>query len=103
MYPIDPTTKRIRLADLAINDTWAAMERLVPTGKVRSIGVSNCSVEKVQELLRTASIVPAVDQYEAHPYLQQRRLVGFLKEKVSMHYCYLLLMCGFEEERLIMV
>ena len=31
-------------------------------GKVRSIGVSNCSEVKLEEILQTAEIVPAVNQ-----------------------------------------
>ncbi|RJE23410.1 aldehyde reductase [Aspergillus sclerotialis] len=81
LYPIDPTTKRIKLADVSIGETWAAMEKLVTTGKVRSIGVSNFTIEKVEELLRTAKIMPAVNQYEGHPYLQQPKLLKFLKDK----------------------
>lgn len=82
LYPIDPPTQRIKLANVTIGETWAAMEKLVPSGKVRSIGISNCTIEKVEELLRTAKITPAVNQYEGHPYLQQPKLFEFLKEKV---------------------
>jgi len=44
------------------NETWAAMESLVDRGLVRSIGVSNFSPEKIQTLLKTARIRPAVNQ-----------------------------------------
>lgn len=44
------------------NETWAAMESLVDSGLVRSIGVSNFSPEKIQTLLKTARIRPAVNQ-----------------------------------------
>lgn len=82
--PIDPTTKRIRLADVPVGDTWAAMEKLVGSGKIRSIGVSNFTVEKIEALLRTAKIPPAVNEVEAHPYLQQPKLVNYMKEKVGL-------------------
>lgn len=59
------------------------MEDLVRKGKVRSIGVSNFTVEKVEELLKTATIPPAANQIEAHPYLLQPKLTEYLKEKVS--------------------
>lgn len=39
--------------DVPIKDTWAAMEKLVEKGKVRSIGVSNFTREKIEELLKT--------------------------------------------------
>ncbi len=44
------------------NETWAAMETLVDRGLVRGIGVSNFSPEKIQTLLKTARIRPAVNQ-----------------------------------------
>lgn len=59
------------------------MEDLVRKGKVRSIGVSNFTVEKVEELLKTATIPPAANQIEAHPYLLQPKLTEYLKAKVS--------------------
>ncbi|KAF7597223.1 hypothetical protein BBP40_008065 [Aspergillus hancockii] len=71
LMPINETTKRFLLADVPISDTWAALEKLVAAGKLRSIGVSNFTQDKIEELLKTAKIPPAVNQIEAHPYLQQ--------------------------------
>ena len=45
-----------------IADTWKQLEALVKKGKVKSIGVSNFSEKKLEEILPTAEIVPAVDQ-----------------------------------------
>ncbi|PKY02078.1 aldo/keto reductase family protein [Aspergillus campestris IBT 28561] len=88
LAPTDPVTKRFRLADVPIGDTWAALEKLVAAGKIRSIGVSNCTIEKIEELLRTAKIPLAVNQIEAHPYLQQPKLVAYLKEKNILPVAY---------------
>lgn len=41
------------MIDVPTKDTWAAMEALVAKGKVRSIGVSNFTREKIEELLKT--------------------------------------------------
>ncbi|KAI0408778.1 NADP-dependent oxidoreductase domain-containing protein [Xylaria palmicola] len=57
--------------------TWKAMEALVKTGRVRSIGVSNFNIHKIKNLLSTAEIVPAVNQVELHPYLPQNELLEF--------------------------
>jgi diketogulonate reductase-like aldo/keto reductase len=57
------------------------MEALLKTNKVRAIGVSNFNTRRLQELLRTCSVVPAVNQIEAHPYLQQPALFDFCKSK----------------------
>ncbi|KAL4998798.1 NADP-dependent oxidoreductase domain-containing protein [Aspergillus recurvatus] len=59
LTPIDPITKRFRLADVRIADTWKALEKLVHSGKIKSIGVSNFTIEKLEELLKTAEIPPA--------------------------------------------
>ncbi|GJP87682.1 aldo-keto reductase [Aspergillus niger] len=86
--PLDPVTKRFKLADVPISETWKAMEDLVRKGKVRSIGVSNFTVEKVEELLKTATIPPAANQIEAHPYLLQPKLTEYLKAKNILPVAY---------------
>lgn len=43
----------IDVVDVPIKETWAAMEKLVQKGKVRSIGVSNFSRAKIEDLLKT--------------------------------------------------
>ncbi|OJJ61224.1 hypothetical protein ASPSYDRAFT_77452 [Aspergillus sydowii CBS 593.65] len=81
IQPIDEKTGLIAVIDVPTKDTWAALEALVAKGKVRSIGVSNFTQKKIEELLETAKIPPAVNQIEAHPYLQQRGLLEWSKEK----------------------
>jgi diketogulonate reductase-like aldo/keto reductase len=51
---------------------YRALETLLVDGKVKAIGVSNFMVDRLTELLATASVVPAVNQIELHPYFQQR-------------------------------
>ncbi|KAF4841407.1 alcohol dehydrogenase [Colletotrichum siamense] len=48
-------------------ETWQAMEKLVDSGKARSIGLSNFNVLKTKRILEVAKIVPAVNQVELHP------------------------------------
>jgi len=50
---------------------------LLADGKVRAIGVSNFMVEHLTALLDRASVVPAVNQIEVHPYFAQRDLQDF--------------------------
>jgi diketogulonate reductase-like aldo/keto reductase len=52
--------------------SWKALERLVGERLVRSIGVSNFMVRHLDELLARADVVPAVNQIEISPFLQQR-------------------------------
>ncbi len=58
-------------------DTWKAMENLYKQGVIKSIGVSNFYISHLNELLDKCEIVPAVNQIELHPYLQQQQLVDF--------------------------
>ncbi|CAI6336209.1 unnamed protein product [Periconia digitata] len=62
-------------------ETYKAMEKLLSTGKVRAIGVSNFTANRLTNLLSKINVVPAVNQIEAHPYLQQQALFDFCKEK----------------------
>lgn len=55
-------------------ETWSCLEGLVEEGLVRSIGVSNFSIEKTERLIRGAKIKPAVLQVEAHPYWRNQAL-----------------------------
>jgi 2,5-diketo-D-gluconate reductase A len=58
-------------------DTWKAMEGLLDDGRVRAIGVSNFQIAHLQRLIDGASVVPAVNQIELHPYLTQEDLRAF--------------------------
>ncbi|XP_062123835.1 aldo-keto reductase family 1 member B1-like [Drosophila sulfurigaster albostrigata] len=64
-----------------ITTTWTAMEKLVPSGLAKSIGVSNFDQEQLERVLKVAKIPPATNQIEHHVYLQQRDLVDFCKAK----------------------
>lgn len=57
-------------------ETWRAMEAILADGKARAIGVSNYMVHHLQELEATAKVLPAVNQIELHPFLQQRDVVA---------------------------
>lgn len=53
-------------------EAYRALETLLEQGKVRAIGVSNFMVDRLTTLLGRATVVPAVNQIELHPYFQQR-------------------------------
>ncbi|MFE2646692.1 aldo/keto reductase, partial [Streptomyces nigra] len=52
-------------------DTYKAFEKLLADGRVRAIGVSNFLPEHLERLIEETSVVPAVNQIELHPHLQQ--------------------------------
>jgi 2,5-diketo-D-gluconate reductase A len=57
-------------------ETWRALERLYADGRVRAIGVSNFEPEHLERLAETGSVVPAVNQVELHPALQNRAVIA---------------------------
>ncbi|KXS93438.1 hypothetical protein AC579_1908 [Pseudocercospora musae] len=67
--------------DEKIAETWNTMTKLVATGKVKAVGVSNFDIKRLEHLLKHTSVVPAVNQIEAHPYLQQPELTKYCKDK----------------------
>lgn len=52
-------------------DTYKAFEKLHADGRIRAIGVSNFEPDHLERLIAETSVVPAVDQIELHPHLQQ--------------------------------
>ena len=52
-FPIDPADEGVHVINVPVLETWNAMEALVKKGKLRSIGVSNFTTEKTQELLKS--------------------------------------------------
>lgn len=55
-------------------DGWRAMEEAVRAGKVRSIGLSNFPVHKIEQIMEVAQIKPAALQVELNPYWNQHAL-----------------------------
>ncbi|MFF9813400.1 aldo/keto reductase [Streptomyces sp. NPDC014006] len=53
-------------------DTYKAFEKLHADGRVRAIGVSNFLEPHLDRLIAETSVIPAVNQIELHPHLQQR-------------------------------
>ena len=58
---------------------WAEMETLYRQGRVRAIGVSNFHQYHMEALLKSARIIPAVNQIELHPLLTQKPLSAYCR------------------------
>lgn len=54
--------------------TWKALIRLREEGRIGSIGVSNFNAIHLERLIGETGVVPAVNQIEIHPRLQQAEL-----------------------------
>lgn len=61
-------------------EAYRALEQLLADGRVRAIGVSNFMVEHLTRLLDVASVIPAVNQIEQHPYFAQSDVEAFGRE-----------------------
>ncbi|MEV5641889.1 aldo/keto reductase [Streptomyces flaveolus] len=55
-------------------ESWKAIEKLVADGRIRAAGVSNFQPAHLERLIAGSDLVPAVNQVELHPGLQQREL-----------------------------
>ncbi|MDQ0792351.1 aldo/keto reductase [Streptomyces sp. B1I3] len=55
-------------------ETWRALEKLAAEGRIRAAGVSNFQPAHLRRLIDESSLVPAVNQIELHPGLQQTEL-----------------------------
>ncbi|MCX4704794.1 aldo/keto reductase [Streptomyces sp. NBC_01373] len=62
-------------------DTYRAFEKLLADGRVRAIGVSNFLPEHLERLIAETSVIPAVNQIELHPHLQQHALREYHAEQ----------------------
>lgn len=58
-------------------ESWRALERLQEEGLAKSIGVANFQVHHLERLLAETRVVPAINQIELHPGLQQAELKAF--------------------------
>lgn len=64
---------------------WRALERLHKEGRIRAIGVTSFSNERLQDLFLHNEIKPAVNQIETHPFQQQKDANALLKAEGIVH------------------
>ncbi len=57
------------------------MEKMYKAGKCKAIGVSNFTIRHLEELLKVAKVIPAVNQVEFSPYLYQKDLLDYCNAK----------------------
>lgn len=82
-------------------ESWKALEQIKKDGKARAIGVSNFMVPHLEELLKETDIIPAMNQVEYHPFLQDTELKSYCNEKGILLEAYSPLAHGqkLEDER----
>ena len=87
---IDGSLKRLQLDYLDlylihqpfgdVHGSWRAMEKAYKAGKVRAIGVSNFHPDRLMDIIGFNDVVPALNQVEVNPFLQQEEAVSFMRE-----------------------
>ncbi|MFC5653291.1 aldo/keto reductase [Paenibacillus solisilvae] len=60
--------------------TWRAFEELYNAGRIRSIGISNFHPHHIDELMKTATIAPMVNQIRLCPGDTQDEVVAYCKD-----------------------
>ena len=64
---------------------WRAVERLYKEGRIRAVGVTSFSSERLQDLFLHNEVKPMVNQIETNPLLQQREANDFLRQEGIQH------------------
>lgn len=62
-------------------ETWRAFEKLQKDGYIRAIGVSNFKIHHLETLKQGSDTIPAVNQVEFHPLLNQQELLQYCKRE----------------------
>ncbi len=69
-------------------ETWRAMEDILKSGKARAIGVSNFRVKHLNELFKTATVKPMVNQLFLNPSDMQEEVTAFNRENGILNEAY---------------
>ena len=64
---------------------WRALERLYKEGRIRAIGVTSFSNERLQDLFLHNEIKPVLNQLETHPFFQQAAANEWLRSEGIVH------------------
>ncbi|WP_238652437.1 aldo/keto reductase [Paenibacillus piscarius] len=66
-------------------ESWQIMESLYKEGMIRAIGVSNFEPEHLEKVMKQGTIIPAVNQIQTNPLLQQEALHDYMSKHGIQH------------------
>lgn len=70
---------------MQLQEQWEQVEQLYHDNMVQAIGLRDCTVYQLQQLMASSKIVPSVVSVEIHPYHNNWDLVKFCKKQVRFH------------------
>jgi len=69
--------KTFTINNTSVTDCWREMEHCKEKGWIRSLGLINCPVVMLLEILTSCNVKPAINLLEINPYFSQRDVVEF--------------------------
>ena len=63
LFPVEEKTGLMAMGDTHYLDTWRAMEKLLKTGKVKAIGLSNFTQAQIQDIIDNCNVVSLIRSY----------------------------------------
>eukprot|EP00818_Percolomonas_sp_WS_P001695 CAMPEP_0117448470 /NCGR_PEP_ID=MMETSP0759-20121206/7416_1 /TAXON_ID=63605 /ORGANISM="Percolomonas cosmopolitus, Strain WS" /LENGTH=304 /DNA_ID=CAMNT_0005240855 /DNA_START=8 /DNA_END=922 /DNA_ORIENTATION=- len=77
-WPLASEKKEDNMAKL--HEAWKEMEKIYDEGKAKAIGVSNFTIEHLEQFLPKCTVQPMVNQFEMHPLLNQEQLALYCRK-----------------------
>lgn len=79
----DPDDLKKHYPDWDFTKTWAELQKLPASGRVKNIGVSNFGIKNLEKLFASEGYktLPAVNQIELHPNNPSDKLVDYCNQK----------------------
>ena len=62
-------------------ESWKVLEQIYKDKKSRAVGVSNFHIHHLEDIFAASDLVPAVNQVECHPWLNQSELAEYTQSK----------------------
>ena len=75
-------------------ESWKVMEDIYKSGRAKAIGVSNFKKHHMEDLLSDCEIIPAVNQMEFNPLIQDNEILEFCRSKGIAFEAWSPLGCG---------
>ncbi len=67
--------------DVSMRETFKALNRLYEHGKIENVGVSNFTIDHLEQALEVSEVPIVMNQVEFHPFLYQKDLLKFCHSK----------------------